>query len=282
MWIFPVGCYTECNIEPLTGTLIGPQALLQEWDWQLNDHTILGNVNNIPEPLPLTLGGSYSLSINTGSCATLSAPLDYKVVPCNKCALQTASLKSISVKEGKFCAFTIVIEINADAAMLATLVAPNDDFIIDPSSFAIQGGTHSYEFTIIPLDGFNGGQVSFQINSTTASGALCYFPISFIVPSCSGSSFTKVSAHGTALRRNEKVVLYPNPAHNEVNISYQGLADGATIECYDLTGRSIAVFTTHNKEGIEQVITSAYPAGVYVVVVRSGNVVVSQQKLVIN
>lgn len=55
----------------------------------------------------------------------------------------------------------------------------------------------------------------------------------------------------------------------------------STIELYDLTGRLLEAHTTTESTGSMVLTTANYPAGIYIVVVRSNGTLMSQQKLVI-
>jgi hypothetical protein len=223
----------------------------------------------------------YNLSINTGGCSLMSAPLDYTLTSCEKCKIDYVNPKEVKEKGGKFCAFTATITISCNADMAVTFVAPNNDVLIDPSSFTIHAGVDNYIFTIIPLDGFVAGPITIQINSLTSEGKPCVYLFTIEVPACSETSAGKFKSTATTFDGAKSVVLFPNPAKEEVNIHYQGLAQDATIELYDLTGRNLAFFTVKNNNGILNVPTGSYPSGVYVVVVHSDNAIVTQQKLVI-
>ena len=88
-------------------------------------------------------------------------------------------------------------------------------------------------------------------------------------------------ANETFNLENKKIQLIPNPAKDYVTISYNELAVNATITLYDLTGRNLANFYNDTIKGTITVDTSNYPAGMYLVVVRENEPVISQQKLII-
>ena len=80
---------------------------------------------------------------------------------------------------------------------------------------------------------------------------------------------------------NKKIQLAPNPAKDNVTISYNNLAVNASITLYDLTGRSLASFNNETTTGTIAVDTANYPTGMYRVVVRENEAIISQQKLII-
>jgi len=86
----------------------------------------------------------------------------------------------------------------------------------------------------------------------------------------------------TALNfKNVTFTIAPNPAKENVSILYDGLESNPTIEIFDLTGRLIASFNTNDHERVSTINTSQYPAGIYIVVLKVKDTIVSQQKLIL-
>ncbi len=75
--------------------------------------------------------------------------------------------------------------------------------------------------------------------------------------------------------------MYPNPAATQVTLAYTMELEGATLEIYDLTGRSIAkkALSSTNKE--VTLAVDSYPAGMYMLVVKQANTLLWQNKLII-
>ena len=88
-------------------------------------------------------------------------------------------------------------------------------------------------------------------------------------------------ANETFNLENSKVQLAPNPAKEFVTISYNELTANSTITLYDLTGRSLANYNNENTTGTIDVNTASYPGGIYIVVIKENDEIISQQKLVI-
>ena len=74
--------------------------------------------------------------------------------------------------------------------------------------------------------------------------------------------------------------MYPNPAKDVVNLAYN-LTEMATVSIYDVTGRLIHEVALDAVSGTSELHVSAYPAGVYLVLVKQGAAVVSSSKLVV-
>ncbi len=102
------------------------------------------------------------------------------------------------------------------------------------------------------------------------------------IPPCEtgGQESKETTAVGATIEK-AGIVLSPNPAKEQVTITYKALPAEATIAVYDLTGRNLAVYSSVATEGSLIVPTSTYPAGIYLVVVRGASGLIAQQKLII-
>lgn len=75
--------------------------------------------------------------------------------------------------------------------------------------------------------------------------------------------------------------MYPNPAKDVVTLQYDLAVANATVEVFDLTGRLIQNVALNSVIGSSELNVSAYPAGVYLVLVKQGEAVVFSSKLVV-
>ncbi len=75
--------------------------------------------------------------------------------------------------------------------------------------------------------------------------------------------------------------MYPNPAKDVVNLAYNLTDTNAIVSIYDVTGRLIHEVALNSVSGTNELNVSAYPAGVYLVLVKQGAEVVSSSKLVV-
>ena len=105
---------------------------------------------------------------------------------------------------------------------------------------------------------------------------------------CSDSAFKTVYVKGFPKGRNDVnkniFIVYPNPAQNELNISYQltkGLAD-VTIHVSDLMGRTVENVTVSANSGIITLQTKDWSNGVYLVKITTPNQNVQHFKVVIS
>jgi hypothetical protein len=79
----------------------------------------------------------------------------------------------------------------------------------------------------------------------------------------------------------QEIKIYPNPAKEDVSISYTLNTSNARVEIYDLSGRSIAQKVLTSSSGTIQLQTGTYQAGIYIVVVKENDTILLQQKLII-
>ncbi|MGV9003848.1 T9SS type A sorting domain-containing protein, partial [Flavobacterium sp.] len=75
--------------------------------------------------------------------------------------------------------------------------------------------------------------------------------------------------------------LSPNPASEQVTLTYSGLENENIMEIYDLVGRSLTQQNIKNETGSIIIPLNNYPSGIYVVVVRSEKGIVTQKKLIV-
>ncbi|WP_324068978.1 MAG: T9SS type A sorting domain-containing protein [Flavobacterium sp.] len=85
----------------------------------------------------------------------------------------------------------------------------------------------------------------------------------------------------TEFEQENVFTMYPNPAKDVVNLTYNLTVTNATVSIYDVTGRLIQNVALNSVTGSSELNVSSYPAGVYLVLVKQGAVVVSSSKLVV-
>lgn len=152
--------------------------------------------------------------------------------------------------------------------------------IISPSGFDIAEGSNNYQFTVIPVGNFSGGQVEFLIEGMTKEGEPCTYKFYLDLPSCGEQQATSTRIADDKLVDLSTLVMYPNPTKDQVTLSYTGLDDSHQISIFDLTGRLMQLVqpTLGRTETI--VDMAKYPVGVYIVVLRKEGNLISQHKLI--
>jgi hypothetical protein len=79
--------------------------------------------------------------------------------------------------------------------------------------------------------------------------------------------------------KNNTLLLYPNPAHDRVNIRFETNQKDSQVEIYDMTGRMISSFNNKETQGVYELDLAPMATGVYVVILRQGGAVLMQRKL---
>lgn len=281
IWIFPTGCIDACNWKEGEPTLIGPRLPLDFWEWIYNGNTEFYGHHSFPQPLHLTAGsGTYNLALTQGECTLTSGALEYTERNCDKCAINSIRVVDVKDEDQRYCSFKVTLQITSMSGFPATITVPNNNAVINPAGFNVAAGTNNYVFTVFPMSGFTGGSIAFQINGVYENGKPCITEFKIDIPSCVGEINTKIDATATVVMP-VKVTLAPNPAKEQVTVHYNGLPSAASVELYDITGRSIANYAINTTDGDLVVPTNNYPSGIYIVVVRTDKGLLSQQKLVI-
>ena len=85
----------------------------------------------------------------------------------------------------------------------------------------------------------------------------------------------------TEFQQENVFTMYPNPAKDVVNLAYNLTDSNATVSIYDVTGRLVHEVALDSVSGTNELNVSAYPAGVYLVLVKQGAAVVFSSKLVV-
>ncbi len=78
-----------------------------------------------------------------------------------------------------------------------------------------------------------------------------------------------------------KFSIAPNPSKEEVTIKYSSLSTAPTIEIVSILGKIVGNYNAKTTSGEWNVDTSSLPSGIYIVVMKENNSVVSQKKLVV-
>jgi hypothetical protein len=97
----------------------------------------------------------------------------------------------------------------------ATITEPSNVVFL-PSAFTVLSGTHPYNFTVVPVNNFNGGIVTITIQGAYVdprSGEVvtCIFKFDLDFPPCAVGRFQETKdSNGIFINDKNKVFLYPN------------------------------------------------------------------------
>ncbi|WP_324068977.1 MAG: PKD domain-containing protein [Flavobacterium sp.] len=284
IWIFPTGCYTDCSTE--TNYLIGPNLPLNEWSWNKDAQSDTHGSESFADPYTLIKDGDYTLTINTGNCSLESEPLHYSTTKCDQCKIERLEIKEIKQNETPYCSYTytLVIYSGFPFPYQVTLSDETHQVVLIPSTFTLQPGQNVIPITVIPQSPFNGGVLTWILQGTLPykeGYELCITKFAVDVAGCD-STGKMASVDKNEVNSNlTSFSLYPNPAVTAVTLSYSLELEGATLEIYDLTGRSITKKALSSADKEVTLAIDSYPAGMYMFVVKQGDAILWQHKLII-
>ncbi|TAF08788.1 MAG: T9SS C-terminal target domain-containing protein [Flavobacteriia bacterium] len=283
IWIFPTGCYTDCSSE--TNYLIGPNLPLNEWSWNMDAQSDAHGSESFADTYTLIKDGDYTLTINTGACSLESEPLHYSTTKCDKCKIERFEIKEIKQNETPYCSYTytLVIYSNMTVPYQVTLSEDTNQVLLLPSSFTLNPGQNVIQVTVIPQSPFTGGVLTWNLQGTVPykdGYELCVSKFEADIPWCNSSSKMNNESEDKILSTNS-FSMYPNPAATQVTLVYTMELEGATLEIYDLTGRSIAKKALSLTDREVTLAVDSYPAGMYMLVVKQADTILWQNKLII-
>ncbi len=278
-WIFPEGCYRDCKEDQ--GTLIGPRVYLEYWAWIRNNLIMSDGNDTVPLPFQIEGTGEYAFSMTNGGCDWTTEPFTFTELECDKCRFEVEK-RDITREENKFCSYVIQLEINSTQTLNAVLSAqPN--MIITPAAFTITQGVTTYTFTIVPLGNYQGGAVDFLITATDEQGRVCLFDFMLFIPSClEDTTQMRPTVTFDKVNQDAVVILSPNPTNDEVSVQYSGYDSDVELTVFDLTGRLIRAEQLAFKSNNLLLNVASYPSGIYIIVIKQGEKLLSQHKLIKN
>ena len=285
LWVFPSGCYDGC--EEIKPTIIGPTIPFEYWNYNFNEQPISEGFADFVTPIFISNTGTYDLTLNNSFCQATAPPLTFSTNNCNTCRIDIKEKTRVVANLTPFCSYSFTLEISSYMPInyQATL-SEGDNLIFVPATFTLLPGNNTYDFTIIPLNNFNGGTVNITLQGSyvdfeTGELITCLYNFELLVPSCDGSktaSTTQNKESGFATDKN-RVTLFPNPAQNQATLRYQLLENNAVMYLYDLSGRAISSQKITNTNGEILLDTSTLQPGIYIVVLKQNNLITNQQKL---
>ncbi|WP_396151699.1 T9SS type A sorting domain-containing protein [Flavobacterium sp.] len=142
-------------------------------------------------------------------------------------------------------------------------------------------GVSLHAITVVPLGNFAGGLIEFLITGTDEEGNTCLYDFKLELPACVQDTMPmRPEVASNEVYKEPVLVLSPNPTQDTVSIQYTGFKKDMTYFVYDLTGRLMTQGELSIKQNNQALQTSNYPSGIYIVVIKEGNLLVSQHKLI--
>ena len=316
IWVFPTGCFTDCEEDQQANHLSGI-GYLESFDFTWN---IDGSPTSLPIQNAITGDGSHSFTLGTGLgasatppnglnleeiyCTATSDPLEYTTTMCRTCTIENMGEHVIPTSATPYCSYTYTIDIDTNSFSGSQLsVSAIGNAAVIPSVFTIvpNSGIITLTFTLIPdfttigPSPYSGGVITLIFQGSTLvddTYEYCTFTLPVEVPECSEAGLGTRISDGTTTpsvgaARNgivdgaQTLMLYPNPAHHSVSLTYDLTVSDASVTVYDISGRQIQQNMLYSNSGTLQLDTSGYQAGLYIVVVRQGDTLLWQHKLII-
>jgi Secretion system C-terminal sorting domain len=280
IWIFPTGCYTNCDTTP--ATLIGPNQPVKAWDWLWNHHSENSGTNGYVPPFNLQQSGTYNLMLNTGFYDYVSNELHYTLTECRECELIIDNIRT-EPTNNHFCTSTVSVTItNASTEPIpVTITNPSDQVILFPSSFSLPTGTSTITFTVTPIYPQAYGAVTLMMKGfDKKNNRICVNPIAIELEQC-GSVANKVATNNFQTTFKPILSIAPNPSKGITNINYTTNSENSILELYSILGRLVSNQSNNTNSGSWLLDTCTMPSGVYIVVLKDANGIQMQQKLIV-
>ena len=277
LWIFPSGCYTQCDNN--VGTLTGANLYVPKWFWMYED-SVESIGNGVVQPYQPTQSGAYTLTLNNGICAQESAPMNLKLIRCSECKFERVET-DIKCAYGELFRYTMTLSIENGGGLLNTSISvPGNQVILSPASFPLANGISVQSFNVIPINGFTTGTLHFILTSTDEQGEICTYEFDATFQDCGKA---KIGSKEVIKKANpSNFLLYPTPANGEVTAQFELSSENAEILIYDLSGKQLARYAALNKKGSINLNIASLASGIYVVVLKENGQTTLQKKLVVN
>ncbi|MDR6969269.1 PKD repeat protein [Flavobacterium arsenatis] len=284
MWVFPTGCYSKCKDEE--AFLLGPILPMSTWSWLQDGTPDTSGSNSVPADYPLTESGTFNMQLNTGLCNFTTPSMSLSASDCVACSLGV-EVREVKFVDNHICLsmVTLIIHSNYGIDIQGSVVSNTNDLIINPGSITIVPGFNMFTFSVIPINGFNGGVTALSLIGTIMADGIiknCVTPIDVDLRICNSEQARPAALNDTeqqAISSKGNIMLYPNPAQDKVNIRFETEHGSGQVEVYDITGRLITSFEAAATQGVWELDLAPMATGVYVVVLRNGTEILMQRKL---
>lgn len=285
---FPAGCYAWCsNILGDGGIrLFGPPGSFDVWDWILNSSSYSSGGPGPISPITITSTGDYGLYINNGLC---DATFDTMTVSEQQCQCATV-IDSVHVEcdtaYGSPHGYKVSLWLtNPYGAVTATVGSVDGPFV--PTTFTMTPGgstLYTFDFTIltIPPPVFTTIWIHYVIDGRDCWDKVVVQPL----PNCTWTA-EKQGPQATAAvqdSRNTGMLLHPNPAQAEVNVTYTYPPGNAqrSMRVYDALGRQVAAVPVGTASGTVTIPLGNAAPGIYLVKMEEDGRALHVQRLVIS
>ncbi|MBX2905490.1 MAG: PKD domain-containing protein [Taibaiella sp.] len=285
---FPSGCYAWCsNILGDGGIrLFGPPGSFDLWDWILNGSSYSSGGPGTISPITITSTGYYALYINNGLC---DATFDTMTVSEQQCQC-AAVIDSVHVEcdtaYGSPHGYKVSLWLtNPYGAITATVGSIDGPFV--PTTFTMTPGgstLYTFDFTILttPLPKFTTIWIHYVVDGRDCWDKVVVQPL----PNCAWTAERHAPQATAAVQdsRNTGMLLHPNPAQTEVNVTYTYPPGNAqrSMRVYDALGREVAAVPVSAASGTVTIPLGNAAPGIYLVKMEENGRALHVQRLVVS
>lgn len=284
-WIFPTGCYEQCDDKKFQGYVVGPYGLYQSWEYAPGPAGTNTPVSNYTDVSP----GGHSFSLSNGDCTVTRASMDISLHSCENCKLDIKDVKIELDKETGSgpCrhAVQLVLHNTIGAAMFVTLETDPTLGYFDPATLSVAPGTNIFNLYFYPTAAFaSGGNLPVHFEGLYDVGKHCQQESVFAFGACQNTDRQPApgALQGDPATSANGFVMAPNPTHTEVTVYYHLLTgDAARVMISDLLGRTLKSVSLTTSSGNVTLDTAPYEAGTYVVRLMANGKCLEEKKLII-
>lgn len=282
LWVFPTGCYELCWQDMPKG-LHGPIIPFQYWEW----HHDLGNNHAGSGPVDIyeiQQEGNYHLYLENQWCGKQSGNMDLRLSDCGDCHFEFNANAYCNPHPNDPCAISFDLNLYSNGPMNINLHSPMGMFL--PSSILLMPGATPPTVDFFPNAAYVPGMQTIVLDGSYYNhegqvGMKCRQEVNVQFPNlCCGQDNPEGKAGKPAIMGN-RLQLLPNPARNQVNIRYrfENEANNKSIELYDMQGKMLIGEEVTTHQGALEWRLDAYAAGIYFVVMKTGDKTVEYRKL---
>ncbi|RBA27348.1 PKD domain-containing protein [Flavobacterium tibetense] len=274
-WIFPDGCFSLCEREE-TGYIIGPLGEFEGWKWLENGNSIVTGTGSISPLTTISAPNEYQLYLHNGYCDATYANASFTTINCAECEIGFEIGKPKCIKINGVYVYEVTMNITNSIGVPVTITinAPNGEGYFTSSTHNLTVGNNPVTSYFYPLNGFNGGTISFMVEGNSEKGA-CSTKFELDFPYCNSNPRMSESTE-------DIVILAPNPTKDSTTLMYELQArEPVTIEISDPMGRIIWSKSFIENKGKVLLDCSRYAAGYYPVLIKQNGKVVKHTKLIV-
>ena len=283
---FPSGCYTICN-EQLPLTLNGPPNVwFNNWDWLDNTTDTVSSGIGIMASYAIDSAGNYQWMIDNGLCADTSAVMGLSLTKCGPCdkVICTASFVCDSSNPASYMATITIYDAGLGSYTLGTDIGP-----VYPFSGILTTPTTTLSLTFTTLDTL-ATSVTLYVEITDDAGNKCFKSIKVNLDACHwiaerNADGNHTKSGGDNLKASNAMMVYPNPASGELNISFDygtGSYTEKSISVFDQLGRRASWIPIQDNHGNLVLNTSDWMPGIYIIRMEGDGSPLQTQRVVVS